>query len=274
MPPTSPTIKIVSPSDLVVEQYARWGWYGEQGVGKSTLAATVANAPGIDRALIINIEGESLDAYKPHADKIKVVRIYRWDQLAEVLILLRSKANPFQAVIFDSWPSRLAIMKIAGIDLSSEEAADLIRNPHKLSISAKKGQDNYQLWQDVASLQYTTYVSFADLPAHLALIFQPEEREKNGEVHCGPALSPQTAQLIRPQLKLCGYLYAEPDELVTDIKEVSPDTIRPRRLLVDKHPYFFAKGPSHVLGATVLNPTWSKLSKSLGAAPMEIEEEE
>jgi len=279
-----PTIKIQSAKDSETDQYARFSWYGDQGVGKSTLAATIAlwiraNFPG-KRALVISSPGESIDAYKPYPNEIKVVRIDRWDQLAEILILLRRTKDSglFCAVIWDTWPSRLAMMKIAGIDLSAEEATDLIRNPHKLTVTPQKGQDGFSLWRDIASLQFTAYISFAELPIHMAVLFQPEEREdKEGEMHVGPALTPQAAQLIRPQLKMCGYLYTkevESVDLLVPSRRAISENVRERKLLIEKHDLFFAKGPSNKLGAVVTNPTWSRLAQAIGADPLQIEEGE
>ena len=270
-----PTIQFQKPSELAVEQMARWAWYADQGVGKSTLAASVgpwlrANYPG-RMALVISIAGESVDAYKPYEDVIRVVRINRWDQLTELLLILKNPKNPFYVVIFDTWPSRLAAEKIGGISISPEEWQQVLKTPERLTPRASKGQDGYALWEAIAAIQVYTMDLFYALPLHIAMLFQPEEREKNGITQVAPALTPQAARFMRPAFKLCGYLYTQGGD------DLNPraigEEVRPRKLLIEKHDLFFAKGPSHVLSAVVTNPSWTKLAESLGSHPFNIEEE-
>ena len=274
------TIRFQKPSELVVEQKARWAWYADQGVGKSTLAASVGpwlrkNFPG-RKALVISTEGESVDAYKPYEDVILVVRIHNWDQLTEVLLILKNPKNPFDVVIFDIWPSRLAAQKIGNLTFSPEEWQQILKMPERLTPRANKGQDGYAMWESIAALQVYTYETFAALPIHLALLFQPEERDKNGVIQMGPALTPQAARFLRPAFKMCGYLYtadADEGELVVPNPRAISEKIRTRKMLIDDHAFYFAKGPSHVLGAVVTDPTWTKLAESFGSHPMTLEEE-
>lgn len=278
-----PTIKLQKPSELTVESKARWAIYADQGVGKSTFAATAATwleetAPGRE-VLVISIRGEAVDAYKPYEERVegksarvRIIRITKWDQLTEVLLLLGNPRSPFDVVIFDTFPSRLAAEKMGNVSLSPEEWQQILKTPERLTPKAGKGQDGFSLWEGIAAIQVYTLELFYALPLHVLCLFQPEERDKNGETQAGPALTPQAARFMRPAFKLCGYLYTADDETELNPRVIK-EVIRERKLLIEKHPFFYAKGPSHVLGPVVTNPTWAKLAESLGSHPFSIEEE-
>jgi hypothetical protein len=77
---------------------------------------------------------------------------------------------------------------------------------------------------------------------------------------------------MRPAFKICGYLYTQGGDDLNP-RAISEE-VRPRKLLIEKHDHFYAKGPSHTLGAVITNPTWTKLAESFGSHPLELEEEE
>jgi hypothetical protein len=75
---------------------------------------------------------------------------------------------------------------------------------------------------------------------------------------------------IKDIVEIVGRLYVEEAEYgdigETKHRDIDPNMQETRRLLIGKHPRYFTKGPTHLLGYTIENPTWDKLAVSLKGA--------
>jgi hypothetical protein len=114
------------------------------------------------------------------------------------------------------------------------------------------------------------------LPLHVIFLFQEMTRQpkfENDILETTPALTPAALREVRATLELIGRLYVDlgsDDGVLTvdagseseNLRKINPNAVETRRLLLGKHPRYFAKGPTAKLGYTVANPTWDALMKA------------
>lgn len=280
------------PEEIVSSGLARWGIYGENGVGKTTFLTTIPTheLP----LLVVSADDENVKPLRG-MQNVAIAKVTRWDDLAEVLKLLQDglllrdgrpdpdvlsgKKKFFRVVAFDTWSrlQGLAIHKVTGYEIArpGQEINYLTHVP--------KTPRDFREWGQVGALSSEWARYFMRLPIHTIFLFQENTREPKFEgdpIVTAPALTPEALRGIKEALELIGRLYVvrkEPgDGLPVSpadrLRQIDPTTIERRMLLLGKHERYFAKGPTHALGYVVEDPTWARLAASLSAAPTRAEE--
>lgn len=271
--------------DVVNRKYARWGIYGNNGVGKTTFLSTIpADLP----LLVVNTAVENI---KPVADldHVTVTSMFYWDEMQELFLKLRGiltvrdssnrlVPNPdivsgekkfFRVVAFDTLTrlAALAAKKILGQDnISPEDAYKLMTALHE-----QKGR-NFEFFNSLAGMVGEVVRNFEQLPIHIVWLFQERNREPEFEhsspTVTGPDLTPAAVAQVKESVELLGRLYVtlneEKDLLGKDGSyRINASATETRRLLIGQHDRYMAKGPTHILGYTVENPSWDKLAETL-----------
>lgn len=256
--------------DVVSAALARWGFYGLNGAGKSTLLASV-KVPGI----VVSADTENVKPYRGNKH-IQVVKVEEWEDLDDVLAVVRNMATVAQKngvtpfVGFDTWTRMqgLVLNFLAGYPMvePGKEADYMTRIP---KLGGQRGQDSRNLYQQAGALLSEWMSYFNRLPVHALFLFQEMTRRPeydNDIIETSPALTPSALARAMDSLELVGRLYVETsqgDGLVEDSREIRTDATEVRRLLIGKHPRYRTKGPTHVLGYTLENPTWDSLRPAL-----------
>ena len=260
-------VKIVRPDDIEEGSLARYGIYGENGVGKTTFLTTI---PDEERLLVISEEGQNIKPLKGYRH-IKIAPVSQWKDVEDLhkFLIDMAKSKPElapTAVAFDGWPIRLIINKATGAHLGRGEEREWLSNP------PDQRPSNWGDWDKVAGLSNYGILCFLRLPVHMIFLFDEEApRLDKGEItrKGGPMLPTQALAGARRYLEVIGRMFVDVQSSVAD--DFIPDTAEEvRRLLIGKHEFFFSKGPTHALGYTITNPSWDKLLPALTARPLRI----
>jgi hypothetical protein len=261
------------PSDQIIALIrARLAIYGPNGAGKTTLASTI---PESERVLFVSVDDENIRPVA-HLKHFRVVKVRRWNDLLIIYQALANPSNRITTVVWDTWSriQDLAVGKICGYEPS---------DPSKLSQyidRIPKSPGGWPQWGQVGALCSEWQRNFNLLPIHMLYLLQEQDRRREVEddVKTGPRLTPEALKGIRDSVEILGRLYvdlAAPDPMAK-VKEgdplppppilagPQPDGIDPnvreiRRLFIGQHDRYIAKGPTHVLGRVIDNPTWDKI---------------
>jgi hypothetical protein len=309
------TAKLLRPEDMVLADKLALGIYADNGVGKTHFVTTikdfpvmVANCngePGLKALLghpniwvmpvqnwtdlgevfeIVSNYGISDKLKKRLADSIA-------DDPARKEIVKKRLADPafkegrepfFGAVAIDTWTRMQALATAHVTGQPIPEIGDEV----KFLEQAPKLPKGYDAWQQVGALTGEWMRYFIRLNLHKIYLFQLQDRhpkfEGDGEVVTGPALTPTALYTAKEILEILGYLYVllEKEEGGIDLENRQPRTIdldveETRVLFIGKDPRYFAKGPSHILGRAIKNPTWNNIySAIIRYSAMSAEEKE
>ena len=255
---------ILGPAEkLVSADKARWLIYGDNGVGKSTLLATVEG-----KGLVVSAQGENIKPYRGHPN-ITVAQVSAWDDIVGLYTQLQKRGSTpgFDWIGFDTLTRLLGfgLEKVTGVVRTPEQMLAYFKNPPK---SAR----GYDAWNDVGFLGREMVDLYQQLPLHVIWLCQEETVQpkfENDILRTIPLLAGNVAwKGVKDILEICGRLYVEGSEYadgVGNARDIDPHFEEVRRLLIGKHPRYFTKGPTHVLGYTVEAPTWKNLAPSIGA---------
>ena len=253
------------------------------GAGKTTFLATI---PPPLRVWVISAGKENIKVLEPYPH-IQVTKINRWQQLLDVYLFAKRnlleedgktpkvKPNFFDVIAFDTWTRKqiLAMQMKAGRELVKEgDEAKYLTNVPRLG-------GDFTFWQQAEGLVTEWMGYFLDLPIHTLFMFQEITKDPQFEgdpLRTTLALSKSAITKPMEDLELVGRLYAEVDEPTSadplagitsnpdpTLRRIDPNAKVTRRLLIGPHDRYLCKGPTHILGYTVENPTWEKLAKSL-----------
>jgi hypothetical protein len=261
-------LQILQPHEVLALSHLRAGVYGRNGVGKSTLGASIQ---GIN-VLVVSVDDENIRPYlnKPN---IRVAKIRRWRDVIDVYDVVVNPKNKIQALVWDTW-SRVQDLALGHI--CAYEPAD----PQKLRDYIEripKTPQGWQGWNQIGALCSEWQRNFNMLPVHVLYLMQENDREQRYEdsVQTGPRLTPYALSGIRDSVEILGRLYVdveepEADETVPLLPEADAHNTRinekareVRKLFIGQHDRYIAKGPTHVLGLVVRNPTWASLTEPL-----------
>lgn len=260
--PTDTGLK--SADELVVSGLARWLIYGDNGVGKTTFLSTLQGP-----WLVVSAVHENI---KPlvGCPNIKVWQLRHWDDMELIYRVLSDKRNPFVGVAFDTFTRCLAFgaEKVMGVSRDSATMAQYLKNPPAV------GTATYKTWTSIGNLGLEAVRNFNSLPTHVIYLCQEESIQPKVDtdtVHTRPLLIGNVAWAgIKDIVEIVGRLYVEEAEYgdigETKHRDIDPHMQETRRLLIGKHPRYFAKGPTRLLGYTIEDPTWDKLAVSLKGA--------
>lgn len=278
-------VELKKPKELVKAGLARWGYYGDNGTGKSTLLAST-EGPG----LVVNTSNEGIDPYLVR-DDIRIATVTRWDDLMDLFITIKQGLNDPRVVSgertfvkwigFDTYTriQGLALKKVKKIDqLSAEEELKL------LTTAQRENAEGWGQWEAIGNLANNGMVTFNQLPIHVIYLWQEQHREPKFEgaspAETLPAGTPYHIRYAKEVCTLLGRMFTLDSDGGKDILakkgeswKIDPNRKVDRYILIDKHERYFAKGPSHVLGYVVRNPSWKKLAAGLVPTPVNLDEE-
>jgi hypothetical protein len=261
---------------------ARIGIYGPNGAGKTTFASTI---PDTERVLYVSVDDENI---RPVArlKHFRVIKVRKWNDLLIVYQALAHPNNKITAVVWDTWSriQDLAVGKVCNYEPS---------DPAKLSqyINAiPKNPSDWRGWGQVGALCSEWQRNFNILPIHMLYLLQEQDRVRDIEedVKTGPRLTPEALKGIRDSLEVLGRLYVDlqgPDpagangtsgeplppsiDLLSPVdnhnQRIEANVKEVRRLFIGQHERYIAKGPTHLLGRVIEDPTWNKIVPPLMA---------
>lgn len=261
------SVKIGVAEDFIEGSLARWGIYGRNGAGKSTLLASI---PDTERVLVVVEEGQNIRPYKKTAH-IKLAVAHTWEDVEEIhhIVYSAKRHDTGPTVVgFDGWPMRLLINKVTGAHLEPGEEREWLKNPPDTY------PQNWDQWDNVTALSNWGLLCWFRIPTHLMITFDEDDpKVEKGEVtrRGGPLLPTQPLKGIKKHLEIVARLFAETINSSLQLDNGIPETATERRrLLLGENEFWFAKGPVHALGYSIVQPTWSKLLPALTAEPLHL----
>lgn len=273
-------LRILRPDDIPGLTKFRGGIIARNGVGKTTWASTI---PAVDptsaehRVVYASVDIENirpvarLKHYRP-------VKIDRWNDMLDLYDLVNASLatpKPITDLVFDTWSRMqdLSIGKVVGYDPQDPEKlrAYIDRIP--------KSVHGWEGWGQVGALMNEWMANFNRLPVHIYYLLQENDRENKFDevLETGPRLTPEAARGLKDALEVIGRMYVEVGGKELDVsgkeedtilaaatsdpdphhRRIDPDAREVRCLFIGQHDRYFAKGPSHLLGRVIRNPTWS-----------------
>lgn len=274
---------LVPPDRITSLTHVRLGIYGPNGAGKTTFASTI---PSTERVLLCSVDDENIRPVA-HLKHFKVVKVRRWNDLLTIYQALSHAKNPFSVCVWDTW-SRIQDLAVGKV--CNYEPTD----PAKLTSyinSIPKNPHDWRGWGQVGALCSEWQRNFNMLPMHMVYLLQEQDRRREVEedIKTGPRLTPEALKGIRDSLEILGRLYVDlqaPDAprngTATDepLPPALPDLLGPldahkeridanvkevRRLFIGQHDRYIAKGPTHLLGRVITDPSWDKVVPPLMA---------
>ena len=263
-------LTILQPKDILALDHVRMGVYGRNGTGKSTLASTLNL-----NTLVVSVDDENVRPYMGKGN-MRVAKIRRWTDVMDVYDIIASPKSGIQALVWDTWSriQDLALGHICGYEPS---------DPAKLRAYIEripKSPQDWRGWNQVGALCSEWQRNFNLLPVHALYLMQENDREQryDDSVQTGPRLTPYALMGIRDSVEILGRLYVDVDtgpeggdeeappiiDLEGGKSSTIPENAREvRKLFIGQHDRYLAKGPTHVLGRIVKDPTWPKLTEPL-----------
>ena len=267
-------LEILKPSDIVALTHLRAGIYGRNGTGKSTLASTI---DGVN-TLVVSVDDENIRPYlgKPN---IRIAKIRRWRDVIDVYDIVSNPQSKIGGLVWDTW-SRVQDLALGHV--CAYEPAD----PNKLREYIEripKNPADWRGWNQIGALCSEWQRNFNMLPIHIIYLMQENDREQRYDdtVQTGPRLTPYALTGIRDSVEILGRLYVDVESAPTggetpEIPSIDLDALddkhnthiptnarEVRKLFIGQHDRYLAKGPTHVLGRIVEDPTWQKLTEPL-----------
>lgn len=221
--------------------YLKALFYGEQGTGKTTTAAT---APGPVLFLDCNERGTLSIRGSGH----KVILIQEWDELEAVYWYLATRKHPFKTVVIDTVTQAL--------DLGMAKV---------LSLDGHEGLPIRKHWGQLTQMAKTWLINFRNLPMHVIFLAQlkrvdEDEMAEEESYTKVPMMSPAIRACLGGAVDVIGYTY---------IKEVTETDKKGREKV--EYSYRMRIGPSSTIltkirarkgvsyPAVLKNPTFDKL---------------
>jgi len=288
------------PKAVVNALLARWMIYSRYGRGKTTFLASI---PPDLPVHLVNTPTENIKPVS-HLDHFTATPLVEWDQMKDLFLLHRGKTmmkdrktgfyvpDPdyvegrsrwARVLAFDTLSKlqALAAMKARGIKVDPDEA-------YELMVKLQKSGKDYNFWDNVGDMVTEAVNDFNQLPLHTIWLAQEEDKdprfEHSSPTVTGPMLTPKALKGVMPIVELAGRLVVaseSSDEDSLEIRdsgtksyEINTQTKEVRWLLLGQHDRYLTKGPTHVLGYAIRNPTWAKLAVSLDPAKMAVPIEE
>src|SRR6516162_3796861 len=261
---------LIPPDQVQALTHVRMGIYGPNGAGKTTFASTI---PDSERVLYISVDDENIRPVA-HLKHFRIIKVRRWDQLLVVYQGLVHQKG-ITTVVWDTWSriQDLAVGKVTGYEPS---------DPNKLVQyinSIPKSPQGWAGWGQVGALCSEWQRNFNMLPMHMLYLLQEQDRRREVEqdVYTAPRLTPEALKGIRDSLEILGRLYVDlapqGDSKDGDVPSFSldgpaadridPNVRETRRLFIGQHERYIAKGPTHILGRIIDDPTWPRVVQPL-----------
>lgn len=231
-------IQIAPAEEILTSKYARWGFYGANGVGKTTFVQSI---PQMLQVLVVSADDENTQPLKglPH---VSVAKVTAWEDVADILSMIqnpggtplfreflkklaahpasaalaqkrlnvpevKSGAEPFwQVIVFDTWTrmQALAANMIVGYEMVKPGQET------RFAKTAPKLPKGYEAWQQIGALAGEWLRYFQRVPMHSIFMMQEARRESKFEDEAaiiGPALTPAALVHAKDTLSMVGRMY-------------------------------------------------------------------
>lgn len=210
-------------------RYLNGLFYGDFGVGKTTLVASSVEVPEMNDVLLANVEAGDESVADPDFEDLDVVNIYTYKQFARLYEFLRAHCQArdadniplmiklesqfrnqevevpkrYRTIIIDSLTEvqKLAMYQLLGITVGE----------HPLDVEPDNPQ--FKEWGSSAEMIRLLVRSFRDLAMHsLFVASQTIDSDDKKKRFRTPALPGKLANEVQGFLDVVGYLVAAPDE--------------------------------------------------------------
>jgi hypothetical protein len=248
--------------------HVRMGIYGPNGAGKTTFASTI---PATERVLYVSVDDENLRPISK-LKHYRPVKIRDWKHIWVVYDWLRQhlhdtegKQGRVTTLVWDTW-SRVQDLAVGQVcNYHPADAAQLARYVDNIP----KNPHDWRGWGQVGALCSEWQRNFNMLPVHILYLMQEQDRQSETEfgtqTRTGPRLTPEALKGIRDSLEILGRLYVDTtstDPAALNLERgdrIDPDLNETRRLFIGQHDRYIAKGPTHILGRVVTDPSWGNV---------------
>lgn len=239
--------------DDLPEDYGRWLIHGGQGTGKTTLAATIAEA---GPTLFIDLTGEKgVRSFKgaPYASQITVIRPASITALDDIFWELNKGKHPYQAVVIDSLTAvqKMTMRFLLGHD---ETAVREIRQGTAPADIRTWGQ-SLDVMTDLATFWYGLADGQREHPIHVVMTAQTKSVDDDE----GNAV--RTPDVQRGALSIT---LAAPDYIVYLDVEENMDHIADPSLPAVNHIVRFGANPIYRTKARIPYPLRGRIPAVLG----------
>ena len=263
----------IPPDKIASLTHVRMGIYGPNGAGKTTLASTI---PDTERVLFVSVDDENIRPVA-HLKHFRVLKLRKWNDILMIYQALAHGDSKITTLVWDTWSrvQDLAVGKVTGY-----EPADTSKLSQYIN-SIPRSPNGWAGWGQVGALCSEWQRNFNMLPMHVIYLLQEQDRRDQEDVKTGPRLTPEALKGIRDSLELLGRLYVDLEAPGTNGSSGEPpplnlldspqtDRIDPnvreiRRLFIGQHERYIAKGPTHILGRVIDNPSWARIVRPLMA---------
>ena len=204
-------------------QWLKFGLYGEAGVGKTTLASTAQDVPGMQNVIYIDAEGGSMSLR--FRNDIDVIRITAFNQLARIHEWLRlhcqardegnlERLRKLEALATGVTPEQPKIYKTVVLDSLTEiqkycmyQLLGIEVGKQPLDVEPEKPQ--WDEWNTSHEMVRLLVRSFRDLPMHVIVVIQEALiQDQTRRLHRRPNLPGKLANEILGFMDAVGYLVA------------------------------------------------------------------
>ena len=240
-------IRPISALELVVSMLV----YGRSGTGKTTFAATVANAlPDDLRVLLIDVREQGQDSISEYGERVDVFSCATWDDFVGAYWYLKEGEHNYGAVIIDT------VTQVQS--LAMEWARKKAKSPEVMSRRA---------WGFLGSALSPLLLDYRDLPIHVIFLAQDRKsvnddvEEEMGDLlpDFGPAMMPSVAKDLNAMVKVIGQTHIKQREKKKDGKI---NKVTEFRMRLGPHPVYLTKVRSpkgSKVPGFITDPTFGKI---------------
>lgn len=244
--------QLLTPTDLgglvvrkptEVSQFFNMMIYGEQGTGKTTLAASASVVEALSPVLLIDVEGGTQSLVGLYED-ISVVEAKSWQSLVKLHRVLERGNHPYKTVIIDNMSEAqklsMAAIMVDVVAKAKDEGED--RDPDVPSVRE---------WGKLLVQMERMTRHFRDLPMNVIFTaWVDEDKNKEGVKERRPGFQGKFAAEVAGYVDLVLYLY---------VKELKDNPEPSRLLLTKKTSKIYAKDRRRKFPQIIEEPTMQML---------------
>lgn len=215
-------------------------FYGDSGVGKTTLSGSADEVPEMRRVLVVDIEGGLL-SIKDRFPNVDSVRVKSWTDMQSVYEELRDVDHGYNTIIIDSLTEaqKMSMDQVMRKLVEQHEERDVdVPGIREWNINIEQTRKFVR--------------AFRDLPINtiFTALNRIDKNQQTGHQKTKPALSGKVSDEVAAFLDIVGYMY---------LKEV--DGVQQRMLLCSATQANVAKDRTGTLPQVIQQPTMTEIWK-------------